>query len=51
MMSYPPKQSPLAVASSLNGALSLLALIALVILLAGEGTKGPNRFGDAAPVG
>ena len=46
MMSHTRHSSTLMTLSSLNSALSLLALVALVILLVGEGTKGPNRFGD-----
>ncbi|HEX5184179.1 MAG TPA: DUF805 domain-containing protein [Allosphingosinicella sp.] len=33
----------------LNNLLYLAALAILVILLIGEGTRGPNRFGDGAP--
>ena len=49
MMTYPPQRSPLFMVSSLNGACSLLALVAFVILLIGESTGGPNRFGDPVP--
>ena len=47
MKSFPPKQSALVTVSSLNSALSLLALLVLIVLLVGQGTSGPNRFGEA----
>lgn len=37
--------TPLELAASSAGSLYLLALIALVVLLVGDGTRGPNRFG------
>jgi uncharacterized membrane protein YhaH (DUF805 family) len=50
MMSSAPGQSALVLVSSLNGLCALGAFIALVVLLVGEGTQGPNRFGEGGPV-
>lgn len=49
MTTFPPRQSPLMLVSTLNGAFALLALVILVVLLVGESTRGPNRFGDPVP--
>jgi uncharacterized membrane protein YhaH (DUF805 family) len=46
MTTFPPRQSPLALVSSLNGLCALGTIIVLIVLLVGEGTKGPNRFGE-----
>ena len=46
MTTYPPTSSPLATLSSLNGLCSLVASIVLIVLLVGEPSRGPNRFGD-----
>ncbi len=45
MMTFPPRQSSLMLVSTLNGGFALLALVVLVVLLMGESTRGPNRFG------
>jgi uncharacterized membrane protein YhaH (DUF805 family) len=37
--------SPLLLVSSLNSACYWIAFLALVVMLVGDGTKGPNRFG------
>lgn len=46
---YPPTPSPLATLSSLNGLCSLVATIILIVMLAGETERGPNRYDDGAP--
>jgi len=49
MTAYPPTPSLLAALSSLNGLCSLVATIVLIVLLVGEPSRGPNRFGDDTP--
>ena len=51
MTTYPPTPSPLATLSSLNGLCSLVASIVVIVLLVGEPSRGPNRFGDGADAG
>jgi uncharacterized membrane protein YhaH (DUF805 family) len=46
MTSYPPTPSPLSLLASLNGLCSLVATIILIVLLAGEGDREPNRFDE-----
>src|SRR5665213_3343798 len=41
--------SRLSLLSSLNGAAYWIALIVLIVMLVGEGEKGPNRFGPFSP--
>jgi uncharacterized membrane protein YhaH (DUF805 family) len=50
MTTYPPTPSPLTTLSSLNGLCSLVASIVLIVLLVGEPSRGPNRFGGDAPL-
>ena len=39
-----PRQSPLTLLSAINSLLFWCAFILLIVMLAGEGLKGPNRF-------
>ena len=41
--------SLLSALSGINSLLYWLAFILLIVMLAGEGTRGPNRFGEAPP--
>jgi uncharacterized membrane protein YhaH (DUF805 family) len=41
--------SPLVMLGSLNSLAYWIAFIVLVVMLVGEGTRGPNRFGDDPP--
>ncbi|MDB5691723.1 MAG: hypothetical protein JWO81_786 [Alphaproteobacteria bacterium] len=49
MTAYPPKPSLLATIGSLNGLCSLAAIVFLIVLLVGEGTKGPDPLREDRP--
>jgi len=46
MLSGATPSRPLALAASLNSAAYWIAFIVLLVILAGNGTPGPNRYGD-----
>jgi uncharacterized membrane protein YhaH (DUF805 family) len=46
MTVWPPKPSPLTAISSVNSLCWWVAIIVLIVMLVGEGTRGPNRFGE-----
>jgi uncharacterized membrane protein YhaH (DUF805 family) len=49
MIAYPPKPSPLTMIGSVNGLCSLVATIALIVLLVGEEAPAKRSFGESAP--